>query len=158
LPDWQSLFGPLALCGCEHCRSVYSPAAYFVDLLHILLGQNKGAARKELFRRRPDLLYTKLSCEHTETLITYIDLVNEVLETYVAQSHVGDAAARSHAEIATNDTSGFSSSDLLANPQHPNPVSAKDAADAYALLAKAKYPLTLPFDMNLETARQFLQE
>lgn len=157
-PDWRELFGPLALCQCEHCRSVYSPAAYFVDLLHVLLGQNKGAARSELFRRRPDLRYTKLSCEHTETLIPYIDLVNEVLEIYVAQSHVGDPDADTHAKIATNDTSGFASADLIANPQHPNPAAAKDAADAYALIAAAKYPLTLPFDMNLETARQFLDE
>ena len=158
LPDWSSLFGPPTLCECQHCRSVYSPAAYFVDLLHILLGQNKGAARQELFRRRPDLKYTKLSCEHTETLIPYIDLVNEVLETYVAQSHVGDGDADTYARIATNDTSAFATADLVANPQHPNPNSAKDAADAYKLLAGAKYPLILPFDMDLETAREFLEE
>ena len=158
IPDWETLFGSLELCECEHCKSVYSPAAYFVDLLHILLGQNKGAARQEIFRRRPDLLYTKLSCEHTETLIPYIDLVNEVLETYVAQSHVGDIDAKGHAEISTNDTSNFTASDLAANPQHPNPNAANDAASAYALLAGAKFPLNLPFDMNLETARQFLKE
>jgi hypothetical protein len=122
LPDWQSLFGPLALCGCEHCRSVYSPAAYFVDLLHILLGQNEGAARKELFRRRPDLLYTKLSCEHTETLIPYIDLVNEVLETYVAQSHVGDADAHSHAEIGTKRHLGLQ----FIRPARQSPASQPD--------------------------------
>ena len=158
IPDWQSLFASLDMCECQHCKSVYSPAAYFVDLLHMLLGQNKGAARKEIFRRRPDLLYTRLSCEHTETLIPYIDLVNEVLETYVAQNHVGDADARSHAEISTNDTSDFSSSDLAANPQHPNPNAANDAQAAYLQLKGATFPLNLPFDMNLETARQFFQE
>jgi hypothetical protein len=158
IPDWQTLFGSLDMCECEHCKSVYSPAAYFVDLLHILLGQNKGAAREEIFRRRPDLMYTKLSCEHTETLIPYIDLVNEVLETYVAQTHVGDAAAKSHAEISTNDTSSFSSAELAANPQHPNPNAANDAQAAYLQLKSATFPLNLPFDMNLETARQFLEE
>ncbi len=158
IPNWESLFDSLDMCECQHCKSVYSPAAYFVDLLHILLGQNNGAARKEIFRRRPDLNYTKLSCEHTETLIPYIDLVNEVLETYTAQNHVGDVDAKSHAEISTNDTSDFSSSDLAANPQHPNSNSAKDAETAYMLLEGATFPLDLPFDMNLETARQFLQE
>jgi hypothetical protein len=157
LPDWQSLFVALDMCECQHCKSVYSPAAYFVDLLHVLLGQNNGAARKEIFRRRPDILYTKLSCEHTETLIPYIDLVNEVLETYVAQNHVGDADAKSHAEISTNDTSGFSSSDLAANPQHPNANADKDAQTAYLKLEGASFPLSLPFAMNLETARQLLQ-
>lgn len=157
-PDWRNLFGSLDLCECQHCQSVYSPAAYFVDLLNILLGQNKGAPRKEIFRRRPDLRYTKLSCEHTENLIPYIDLVNEVLETYVAQDAVGNVAADIHAEKSTNDTSGFTSSDLIANPQHPNDESFNDATKAYEKLKAAFFPLNLPFDMDLEVARQFLQE
>jgi peptidoglycan hydrolase-like protein with peptidoglycan-binding domain len=158
IPNWESLFGSLDTCECQHCKSVYSPAAYFVDLLHILLGQNKGAARIEIFRRRPDLMYTKLSCEHTETLIPYIDLVNEVLETYVAQKHVGDGDAQTHAKDSTNDTSSFTAPDLAANPQHPNQKANDDANQAYALLKGATFPLNLPFDMDLEVARQFLQE
>jgi hypothetical protein len=27
IPDWRTLFGALDVCECEHCRSVYSPAA-----------------------------------------------------------------------------------------------------------------------------------
>lgn len=158
IPNWESLFGSISTCECEHCKSVYSPAAYFVDLLHVLLDQSAGAARKELFRRRPDLMYTKLSCEHTETLIPYIDLVNEVLETYVARSDVGNPAAASHAKVATNDTSAFTADELAANPQHPNPNAAQDAEQAHALLREATYPLALPFDLDLETARQFLVE
>lgn len=158
IPEWRNLFGPLDMCECQHCKSVYSPAAYFVDLLHILLGQHNGAARTEIFRRRPDLKYTKLSCEHTETLIPYIDLVNEILETYVAQDHVGDDPSIAYAEISANDTSDFTASELAANPQHPNENSEKDAEKAYDLLKNAIFPLNLPFDMNLETMRQFLQE
>lgn len=169
VPNWEAMFGSLDTCACAHCQSVYSPAAYFVDLLHILLGQSngavKGVARNELFRRRPDLRYTKLSCEHTETLIPYIDLVNEILETYVAQRNVGNDGARLHAEVWTRDTSGFTSSELRANPQHflprtpPNLFNPKSDADlASALLKQATFPLTLPFDFDLETARQFLLE
>jgi len=157
-PDWESLFGSLDTCECQHCKSVYSPAAYFVDLLHILLGHNKGAPREEIFRRRPDLRYTKLTCEHTENLIPYIDLVNEVLEIYVAQSHVGDKDAKSHAKESTNDTSDIATSDLAANPHHPNSNSLDDAETAYKLLNEATFPLNLPFDMDLEVARQFLHE
>lgn len=157
-PNWRNLFGSLDLCACQHCQSVYSPAAYFVDLLHVLLGQNNGAARKKLFSRRPDLKYTQLSCEHTENLIPYIDLVNEILETYVAQSLAGKSSADDYAAIATNDTSDFSPAELAANPQHPNGNSAKDAKQTYALLQKATFPLNLPFSMTLETARQFLLE
>ena len=32
----EQLFGSLDYCECEHCRSVLSPAAYLVDLLHFL--------------------------------------------------------------------------------------------------------------------------
>jgi hypothetical protein len=35
-PSMESLFGSLDFCDCEHCRSVLSPAAYFVDLLKFL--------------------------------------------------------------------------------------------------------------------------
>ncbi len=156
LPQWSNLFGEITTCECEHCRSVYSPAAYFVDLLHILLGQGKSEARLELFRRRPDLKYTKLSCEHTDMLIPYIDLVNEILETYVVQQNFGTTAAETHAKVATNDTSEFTEEELAANPQHPNALSLTDAENAYKLLSEAYYPLNLPFDLNLETAREFL--
>ena len=156
--NWNNLFGSIDFCECKHCKSVYSPSAYFVDLLNILLGQNNGKAREELFRRRPDLKHTKLSCEHTETLIPYIDLVNEVLETYVAQRDVGNPEASNHAASSTNDTSGFIASELAANPQHPNDNSNNDAKRAYSLLKEAIFPLNLPFDMDLETARQFLLE
>jgi Tc toxin complex TcA C-terminal TcB-binding domain/Neuraminidase-like domain len=159
LPDLKTLFGSMDTCECEHCKSVYSPAAYFVDLLHILLGQQNGKARKELFRRRPDLKYTKLTCQHTDTFIPYIDLVNEILETYVVQDNVGNGLADAHAKEATNDTSSFTAEELAANPQHPNDESRKDAVDAYkAINENVVYPLNLPFDMNLELARQFLQK
>jgi Tc toxin complex TcA C-terminal TcB-binding domain/Neuraminidase-like domain len=36
IPDLRTLFGSLDSCACESCLSVYSPAAYFVDLLHYL--------------------------------------------------------------------------------------------------------------------------
>ncbi|HXR81520.1 MAG TPA: hypothetical protein VN763_11400, partial [Saprospiraceae bacterium] len=36
LPNLQTLFGSLDYCECTHCRSVYSPAAYFVDVMHFL--------------------------------------------------------------------------------------------------------------------------
>jgi hypothetical protein len=35
-PTLETLFGSLDYTACEHCRSVLSPAAYFVDLLRLL--------------------------------------------------------------------------------------------------------------------------
>src|SRR5262249_20979713 len=94
IPDWETLFGSLELCACEHCRSVYSPAAYLVDVLHFLYPDPRctdgaaapaGPSAKDiLFRRRPDLGEIELTCENTNTPVPYVDLVNEVLEQCVA--------------------------------------------------------------------------
>jgi hypothetical protein len=88
LPTLQTLFGSQDYCECAHCESAYSPAAHFVDLLRFL-GQRStadGAAtvRDILLARRPDLGDIELSCANTETLLPYIDLVNEILESAVA--------------------------------------------------------------------------
>ena len=92
LPNLQTLFGSLDYCECSHCRSVYGPAAYFVDVLRFLgergtqgVGINAGkSVRDVLLGRRPDLGEIELSCENTNTPLPYIDLVNEILEDVVA--------------------------------------------------------------------------
>jgi hypothetical protein len=112
IPDWQTLFGSLELCDCEHCRSVYSPAAYLVDLLHFLKGrkiidqdsierddygyiskvsfltnEKTGAyltAKDILFSRRADLGRIELTCANTNTALPYVDVINEALEEYIA--------------------------------------------------------------------------
>ena len=88
LPSLRSLFGSLDYCECTHCRSVYSPAAYFVDLLHFLAARPTQIPPKKvkdlLLERRPDLGEIELSCKNTNTPLPYIDLVNEILEDVVA--------------------------------------------------------------------------
>jgi hypothetical protein len=92
LPNLQTLFGSLDYCECTHCRSVYSPAAYFVDVMRFLglrgtqgTGVNAGKnVRQVLLERRPDLGEIELSCENTNTPLPYIDLVNEILEEIVS--------------------------------------------------------------------------
>ncbi|MEM8999770.1 MAG: neuraminidase-like domain-containing protein [Bacteroidota bacterium] len=85
-PNWNNLFKGGDLCECKHCRSVYSPAAYFADLLMFLKDRRpKGIPVKDmLFERRPDLGYLELNCENANVTLPYIDVVNEVLETVVA--------------------------------------------------------------------------
>ncbi len=92
LPDLQTLFGSLDYCECTDCRSVSSPAAYFVDIMHFLsqrstngTGINAGKnVAQVLLERRPDLGEIELSCENTNIPLPYIDLVNEILEDVVA--------------------------------------------------------------------------
>lgn len=159
IPNWEELFGSLDTCQCRDCLSVYSPAAYFVDLLNIKNGfTKKENVYNRLFERRPDLKHIRLSCENTNTLIPYIDLVNEILETYIANGALK--------KETTIDTSAFTAAELAANAQHPdfpaitpgtsNP--AKVFEDAYNILKNANYPAGLPFDLPLVTARKFLNE
>src|SRR5207247_1453965 len=69
-PDWATLFGSLDLCDCLQCKSLYSPAAYLVDILKFLAdgprkdGQSPLAV---LLQRRPDLEHLELTCENTNT-------------------------------------------------------------------------------------------
>src|SRR5205814_5847137 len=91
--------------------------------------------------RRPDLPYLPLTCENTNTLMPYIDIVNEILEYFIVHSGSLD-------QHAVYDTGNATTADLLAEPQNILPA-------AYDTLKQAVYPLALPFDLWLETVRGF---
>ena len=90
--------------------------------------------------RRHDLANIPLTCENTNTVMPYIDIVNEIFEYYVANDKLKEDAAY--------DTGTATTPELLAEPQNILPK-------AYDVLNKSIYPLTLPFDLWLETVRQF---
>jgi hypothetical protein len=140
----EAVFGPLSTCACEPCQSVYSPSAYFVDLLHQLdpIDWDGVTPADVLFERRPDLPNIPITCENAFTPLPYIDVVNEVLEAYV-QEHYGAG------EPPPFDTGGVSAEELAAVPQHVN-----DAA--YEVLRGTVYPPALPFDRPLEVSRAHL--
>ena len=93
-PDLKSLFKLTDTCACEHCRSVYSPAAYLVEVLQFLdkckvsdltvTPHGIANAKDVLFERRPDLGDIDLGCENANTPVPYIDLVCELLEEAVS--------------------------------------------------------------------------
>jgi peptidoglycan hydrolase-like protein with peptidoglycan-binding domain len=163
-PTMESLFGSMDFCECEHCGSVFSPAAYLVDLLQFVdvesaewanfLAHWKMTHSEEyttkylrpydaLIQRRPDLPYISLTCENTHTALPYIDLVNEILEYYVANDKLEKEAA--------GDTGEATTAELLAEPQHV----IREAYDKLREGSGSRYPLNLPFDLWLETVRQF---
>lgn len=92
LDGYATLFGNQAYCTCEHCASVLSPAAYFVDLMRFVEDNVTskvftGAFANSVLRlqaRRPDLWTTPLTCAATTTLVPTLDLIDEVLENYLA--------------------------------------------------------------------------
>lgn len=146
-PTWASLFGNVDYCSCQHCRSVYSPAAYLVALLSWLDGHDLGhkTAFERLSERRPDMQRIELSCENTNTVLPYLDLVTEILEVRVLNSDGSGNAA--HVPKATTATSP----ELLANPEYLK----SQAYDAH--LAKAIFPDLLPFDLWGEFGRVYFE-
>jgi len=83
------LFGPQDYCDCGDCQSVLSPAAYFVDLMHFTdqhvsdpVFVTPGLTNHPLYlkNRRGDLWTLPLTCDNTNTLIPYLQVVDEVLE------------------------------------------------------------------------------
>ena len=101
LAGFQDLLQNQPWCECAHCQSVLSPAAYFVDLMYyietgILLDSFRDQENHPLHlkQRRPDLWDLELTCENTDELVPYLDLVNEILERYI----------RDKAPVAPNST------------------------------------------------------
>jgi len=156
--SWDLLFGDADVCECGECNSVYSAAAYFVELLQYLRNNNldddqggalainpnpksiSGTPLKALLERRPDLGCLELTCKNTNTVLPYIDLVNEVMENYVAY----------HRTKAFNVTEDETTSELLAQPQHTE-------YQAYCILHEEVYPFTLPYHQPIDAIRIFLE-
>ncbi len=143
-PSLQSLFGANDYCACEHCRSLHGPASYFVDLLQFLRGRTASSlsVRDRLFARRPDLKEIELSCDNTNIVMPYVDLVCEILEDAVSPSTTPVLRAR--------QTSG-SAEELRASPRFVNHA-------AYNLLRTAVFPMEAPFDLWTAEIRAFLQQ
>ena len=163
VPDVRTLFQAAGgFCDCEHCGSVYSPAAYFVDLLNYLnpsfpdrldlidkKRKDKSTAARTraklsrrqpldvLLGRRPDLADLPLTCENTLTTLPYIDLVNELLEARIT----GGSAA--------HDTGKTPADVLRAVPQNIS-------REAYLQLQQAIHPLSLPYHQPLSLSRAYL--
>lgn len=155
--SWDLLFGDADLCECGECTSVYSAAAYYVELLQYLRNNNldpapggavdiqpdpkmiDGTPLEKLFDRRPDLGCLELTCKNTNTVLPYVDLVNEVMENYVAFK-------RPKPFNVEDETSG----ELLAEPQHTE-------YQAYCILKNEVYPFNLPYHQPIDAERLYLQ-
>lgn len=146
MPTLTELFGSFDLCDCEHCRSVYVPAAYFVDLLQFLRKSGETPF-KVLKKKRPDLQHIELTCENTNTPLPYIDLVNEILEFYVA---FGPFASVPFVTPVRNTTKDISAEELSVNPQHIIEL-------AYTKLRGGVHSFHLPFNRPVEVARAYLE-
>jgi hypothetical protein len=170
----EALFGSIDYCECDDCLSVYSPAAYFVEILQYLRNNDLGpdptnpgspspgirtdpkdisnTPLEKLFRRRPDLGCLELTCENTFTVLPYVDLVNEVMESFVVHldKYKADAHTPKQATLEAFNVTDETTSELLAQPQHVN-------YQAYCILKDAVYPFTLPYHQPIDAIRIWLK-
>ena len=86
IPNYADLFGNIDFKEGDDARSVYSPAAYLTDLLQMLDDEFVTSEDNfDLDDRRGDIKDIDLDAENTNTLIPYLDIVNEVLEGRVSE-------------------------------------------------------------------------
>ena len=142
IPDLETLFGSLDMCSCKHCRSVYSPAAYLVDLLSWIneVEQSDGSTLKDtLFDRRKEIENILLTCENTNTPLPYVDLVIEVLENAMQASD----------SPSFNRQTTLGADFLKAHPENMR-------SSVYSELKKEVYPWSAPFHLHEAEAHIYL--
>ena len=100
-----------------------------------------------LMSRRPDIQHLPLTCDNTNTALPYLDVVNETLEYFIANT----VQKLSLKDYAGHDTDGAASEDLLASPQF-----VMDAA--YTTLRGESFPAPLPFHQPLENLRRYFDK
>lgn len=150
LPDFEEFFSANSNCECKDCQSIYSPAAYLVDTLQFLKnGVPVGVEdiKKPLYvlnSRRPDIFNIPFTCENTNTIIPYIDLVNEVMEYFIVDGKL---------DVAPSDTGNAKANELRADAQNT-----REEAYNELHLAGALYPFNLPYHSPLDQIRSYLPQ
>jgi|GEM_PF-2233955 len=166
LPDMETLFGSFNACTCSHCESVYSPAAYLTDLLHwlndsvvcnpsqggktgfdALMSMTKGTV---VYDRRKDIKYLNLNCKNTNTLLPYIDIVNEILSVNLLPDAGGYPPKNIIDDYKLLQTTK-TLEEIMVQPEHRFPA-------AEALLKTSFFPWTLPYDAGFDEATVYLKE
>jgi hypothetical protein len=150
-PNLKTLFGSQDYCECSHCRSIFGPSAYIVDVFQFLskVPSSVGSGTncwEVLESRRPDLCHLLLNCENANTPLPYVDILNEILENGIAK------ILEETPDYTYQTTSN--SRELIAFPEHMR-------TSVYATegpLINAIYPWTLPFDMWSETGSTYLAQ
>jgi hypothetical protein len=97
IPGFAELFGSQDYCSCSECESILGAPAYFVDLMTFIeenltsrvFRGKKANNPLNLKMRRPDLWKLPLTCNNTNTLVSYLDIINPTLENYIAAQHLG---------------------------------------------------------------------
>lgn len=87
IPSYQEMFGGLNYLTCEHCQSVLSPAAYFLDVMGVIdtyiTEPNTIPPGYTLRERRPDLFALKLTCANTNDPVPFLRIAEDIVAARV---------------------------------------------------------------------------
>jgi len=173
-PTVETLFGSQDFCECEHCRSVLSPAAYFVDLLQFLDPEDKDESspwksflKNWEWTHNGDAYINKYGISVTKSKpydvlinrrpdLAYLPLTCENTHTQLPYVDIVNeifeyyVVNKQLASAAAHDTGSNQTTELLAEPQNL-------LEPAYDILRDPEYPypVSLPFDLWHETIRLF---
>ncbi len=151
-PDLTSLFGRNDAAECDHCRSVYGPAAYMSAVMRFLRDRlvidgsvpgnpSTKSGLNILLGRRPDLADIDLDCDNALIAIPQIDYVSELLEEMIApdpgftvNGAIADGTAQS-AIVAAVRAAGYDVSDkpTIYGPHAPNRYVMRDARHVFEI-------------------------
>ncbi|PTB34818.1 hypothetical protein M441DRAFT_154811 [Trichoderma asperellum CBS 433.97] len=137
---------------CETCCSVTSLSAYYADLLSLLRSTVHGSTDllESLRLRRPDLTKLQLTCANAQTLIPYVSLVNEVLESFIAFNTTAGYRYDSVLAFNTPDNGGHNHSDAAV--YRPGNTNAK----VYEEISKQMFPFSdFPYNQARDAVAQY---
>ncbi|KAK6452844.1 hypothetical protein FP744_10009095 [Trichoderma asperellum] len=137
---------------CETCCSVTSLSAYYADLLSLLRSTVHGSTDllESLRLRRPDLTKLQLTCANAQTLIPYVSLVNEVLESFIAFNTTAGYRYDSVLAFNTPDNGGHNHSDTAV--YRPGNTNAK----VYEEISKQMFPFSdFPYNQARDAVAQY---
>ncbi len=143
-PNIESLLGETDYCACEHCKSVFGPAAYLVDLLQFCQEiETNGINLYELLTqtyeglsspRRGDMPKIDLTCDNTNVVLPSIDIINELLCKLVDHN------------FPSNRQTAKTAAELRITPQYP------PTNEVNQSLIDQVFPWVLPFDYYATSA------
>lgn len=143
-PNIESLLGETDYCACEHCKSIFGPAAYLVDLLQFCQElETSGTSLYELLTqtyeglsspRRGDMPKLDLTCDNTNVVLPTIDLINELLCKLVDSNY------------PSNRQTTKTAAELRIAPEYP------PTAEVNQKMAENVFPWVLPFDYYTSSA------
>ncbi|KAK6523172.1 hypothetical protein TWF694_006067 [Orbilia ellipsospora] len=164
--SYTSQFRELEAVDCDDCESVLSPGAYFVDLMQAIQSVDIEAklevvTKKDglrttlldiLLQRRPDLETVLVNCENTKFALPYIDLVNEILESFISTVFMLKTSWREFTSYNSTgvNCSNMGESDSLSK-QNTNLGVYQEK------ILQEVYPMVLfPYDYGIDCVRNYL--